>query len=390
MTEEERLEIFNEVFPIGQDVRYFVSDTEVQSDELQPGQPYSVYPKKIKRLLEKSAALTDAVIPLRSEGPFIRITWALLSHTGDLIILPTGITVPEEISLLQLWHKAIESRCRIPVSKIKWGKHWRAQKVVEEGKVSELQDNDGVEVILCEEKPRNDDRLEVKYTIGAESTVYTIWVKHDALNGDVKRSIQMAHPSRPIMCLAAEGAELTDEDSYSDWMHRTGGAIRQIQAKIVPLVKVILDYQGSQRQMSVRTNLSKTAFVAEVQKFIGTTDPLDVDPLGLDTWEIRDGTTYDVQVAKKVTLLLTDPDGKSLTVVIEGKKSLEDVCQSCHRQWGLKPWIRVSVKRQDDLPFYAEDGGKYFVVTQYDPALDPRRSLESMPTEREQQPESHL
>jgi hypothetical protein len=37
-----------------------------------------------------------------------------------------------------------------------------------------------------------------------------------------------------------------------------------------------------------------------------------------------------------------------------------------------RSWIRVTVKRQDDRPFYLEDGAKYLVVTQYDPNLDPR------------------
>jgi hypothetical protein len=124
--------------------------------------------------------------------------------------------------------------------------------------------------------------------------------------------------------------------------------------------------------MSVRTNLTKLSFIAEVQKFLGTTEPLDADPLGLDTWEIRDGTTYDIQIAKKVTLHCTEPDGRKFTVDVEGRKTLEDVCQSCHRQFGLKPWIRVSIKRKDDQPFFAEDGGEYFFMTQYDPALDPR------------------
>jgi hypothetical protein len=155
-------------------------------------------------------------------------------------------------------------------------------------------------------------------------------------------------------------------------MISTGGGTRQLQAKIVPLVKVVLDYQGVQRQMSVRTNLSKEAFIAEVQRFVGTSELLDAIPLGLDSWEIRDGTTYDIRIAKKVTLYLTNVDNKRVSVTLDGNKDLEGVCQEVHRQWGLKPWIRVNVKRKDDQPFYTEDGGEYHVISQYDPDLDPR------------------
>jgi hypothetical protein len=197
---------------------------------------------------------------------------------------------------------------------IKWGKHWRGQRIVEEGKVTELLDNDGVEVIIGREKPGDDDRLEVRYTIESEPTVYTTWVKHDAQNGDVKRTIMLAHPKRPIMCLWADGAELADEDSYSDWMHRTGGMLRQVQAKIYPLVKVLLDYQGGQRQMSVRSNLSKTAFIEETRKFLGVRQELDVVPLGIDKWEIRDGFTYEVRVAEQISIVCIDISGARYTM----------------------------------------------------------------------------
>jgi hypothetical protein len=243
---------------------------------------------------------------------------------------------------------------------------------VENGKVTELLDNDGVEVIICEDKKKGDDRLEVKYTIGADPAVFTIWVKHDALVGDVKRTIAMAHPTRPIMCLAYEGADLAEEDTYDDWMTRTGGAIRQIQAKIVLLVKVLLDYQGSQRQMSVRTNLSKAAFITEVQKFVGTMEPLEAKPLGFDNWEIRDGTTYEITVAKEVTLRCTDVDNKKFTIRMNGTKSLNEVCEACHEQMGLSPWIKFTIKRKDNQPFYIKDGDEYVVLTTYDPSADPR------------------
>jgi hypothetical protein len=200
-------------------------------------------------------------------------------------------------------------------------------------------------------------------------------VKHDALNGDVKKAIAMAHPTRPIMCLAAEGAELADEDSYSDWMHRTGGALRQIQPRIVPLVKVILDYEGKQRQMSVKANLTKSAFIAEAQKLLGTAKPLNAKPLGFDNWEIRDGTTYAIAGAEKATLKCTDFGNKKFTIIVEGDKDLDEVCQACHAQFGLSPWIKFTIKRADNQPFFVKDGDEYLVLTTYDPAIDPRTEV---------------
>jgi nucleoside diphosphate kinase len=189
-----------------------------------------------------------------------------------------------------------------------------------------------VEVIICKDKGKADDRLEVKYTIGSDPTVFTIWVKHDALIEDVRKTIARTHPSKPIMCLAAGGADLAEEDPCDEWMIRTGGAIRQIQAKVVPLVKVVLDYMGSQRQMSVRTNLSKASFIAEVQKFLGATQPLEAKPLGLDKWEIRDGTTYSIAETRQVTLRCTDVDNKKFTITMEGDKELNEVCEACQYQ----------------------------------------------------------
>jgi ribonuclease HI len=91
LTEDERLDIFNDVFPIGREVRYFVSNTEVQEDKLEAGQPYSVYPKRFKRTAEATAKLTERALPPRMEGPFIRIQWTWLSHIGEVIILPTEV-----------------------------------------------------------------------------------------------------------------------------------------------------------------------------------------------------------------------------------------------------------------------------------------------------------
>jgi hypothetical protein len=49
-----------------------------------------------------------------------------------------------------------------------------------------------------------------------------------------------------------------------------------------------------------------------------------------------------------------------------------EVCEACRRQWGTPQWVKIHIKRQDDKPFYLEDGGKYSVLTESVPEDDPR------------------
>jgi hypothetical protein len=209
ISKEERLRIFNECHPIGQEVRYFVSNNKVEEEELRPGQPYSVYPKTFTRSRVAEAKLTDRMEPVRMEA-------------RDQVMLPMNSAVPEEIALLQLWNKYIANRCRAPVKRIKWGKHYRANVEIEEGVVSSLEEGDSVEVVVSNKK-KQDDRKEVVYTVGDEPLVYRIWVRGDAAIGDVKKTIALAHKGKPVVALSFEGADLADEDPYKDWMLRTGG-----------------------------------------------------------------------------------------------------------------------------------------------------------------------
>jgi hypothetical protein len=62
--------------------------------------------------------------------------------------VPTSSSVPEEVSLLQLWKKCIASRYGIPVKRISWGKHYRGGLEIEEGVVTTLEEADLVEVIV--------------------------------------------------------------------------------------------------------------------------------------------------------------------------------------------------------------------------------------------------
>jgi hypothetical protein len=102
-----------------------------------------------------------------------------LSEKGESLILATPATVPEEISLAQLWHRHIANPYKKSVDTIRWGKHYRDRKEIESGQVSDLQENDGVEIIVGSEKKTN-GQVEVIYTIGEEAQVYRFNVRDTA------------------------------------------------------------------------------------------------------------------------------------------------------------------------------------------------------------------
>jgi hypothetical protein len=80
------------------------------------------------------------------------------------------------------------------------------------------------------------------------------------LVGDVRKTIAMAHKGKFITALASEGADLAEEDRFSDWATRTGGTPRHIQAKVARLLQVILDWMGTEQQMCARENWTKEEF----------------------------------------------------------------------------------------------------------------------------------
>jgi hypothetical protein len=140
---------FNRAFlGIGSQVRFFVSPTEVTVSDLVPGQPYSVFPMKLKRTSETRATVADATQPPRVEGPFTNIQWVIKDTTGNQICAPGNTLVPEEISLLQLFKACVLSIHRIPAVQIMWGDHYRGPNVIESGRVTTLEEHDLVEIIV--------------------------------------------------------------------------------------------------------------------------------------------------------------------------------------------------------------------------------------------------
>jgi hypothetical protein len=116
MSHDEKLRIINEAFAIGNEVRFFVHNTEVLESELKAGQQYSIYPRKFERESDQSVQTREKCPPLRTEGPMINLQWVLLSESGASLLMPASVKVPEEISLGQLWSRHIT--CRRPALEV--------------------------------------------------------------------------------------------------------------------------------------------------------------------------------------------------------------------------------------------------------------------------------
>jgi hypothetical protein len=142
------------------------------------------------------------------------------------------------------------------VETVRWGKHFRGTDEIEDGRVTDFQNSDSVQVIIPAE-PAPKGQLEVVYSLEGESIVHRFNVKNSATMGDVRQRISMAHKGKPIEALAFEGSTFADEDSFNDWAFRSGGMPRQLVAKVQPMVQVVLDYMGVQKQMTIRKGTPK-------------------------------------------------------------------------------------------------------------------------------------
>jgi hypothetical protein len=114
ITMDRMMQEFNRAVPgFGNEARFFVGTEEADPTALIPGQPYSVYPRRIKRPLENKANPSGAIQIPRIEGPLIGIQWKVSNTTGNQLCLPGNSRVPEEISLLQLFKTFISPKFRI-------------------------------------------------------------------------------------------------------------------------------------------------------------------------------------------------------------------------------------------------------------------------------------
>jgi hypothetical protein len=158
--------IFNNIYPIGREVSHFLGNAEVEAALLRKGQPYSVCPKRFARADETRAKTSDAVAPLRTEGPLLSVQWSLLNSQNDPLIRTTRAVVPEEITLLQFWKLIIARRYSIPAERVLWANHYREGNVIGTGKVTSLTVADSVEIIVEEKK--KPQHCEVSYTVARQ------------------------------------------------------------------------------------------------------------------------------------------------------------------------------------------------------------------------------
>jgi hypothetical protein len=78
------LQEFNRAVPgFGNEARFFVGLEETDPTQLIPGQPYSVYPRKIKRPSENRVNPAGAIQAARIEGPMVGIQWKVFDISGN-------------------------------------------------------------------------------------------------------------------------------------------------------------------------------------------------------------------------------------------------------------------------------------------------------------------
>jgi hypothetical protein len=188
---------FNRAVPgFGNEPLFYVGTTEVDPAALVPGQAYSVYPKAIKRPNENRAELGDAAQPPRIEGPLVNIQWRVSDGAGNQLCLPGNSRVPEEVSLLQLFKIFVAARNRISGIQIMWGNHYRGGDIIENGKVTTLEEGDLVEVVVDQGISPQPTQIEVDYQIEAER--YKIYVDRTSTIEQLKQRLKSMHIIRRL------------------------------------------------------------------------------------------------------------------------------------------------------------------------------------------------
>jgi hypothetical protein len=129
--------------------------------------------------------------------------------------------------------------------------------------------------------------------------------------------------------------------------------------------------------MFARECWTKEEFTSAVQAHLGISNKVEVTPLGLSDWAVRAGFVYEIKETRKMNMRFTDVDGKKYTLEVAGNRTVDDVQEMFRRQWNSAPWVKVTIKRKDDKPFFIEDEAKYSVATEYVAADDMR--LERQP-----------
>jgi hypothetical protein len=262
----------------------------------------------------------------------------------------------------------IFKKLRQPAVQIMWGNHYRAGIIIETGKVTTHEDADMVEVIVDDGKPKTQTHVEVNYAVGNET--FKTRVKKGTTIAEFRETLSYRHKGKQIVGIAFDGDEIAQEDAVDAWLTRSLNT--PLHAMLARLVQVILEWRGRQFHLAVRERTSEKDFKKDAEKRLSITKKTHtrIKPLGLDAWSVRAGHVYAVMERRKMQITLDDVKGQPHRIQIEG-----DISRLLRTEWRLQPWIRITVKRADNKPFWVEDKGDYSVVTQYDRSLDLRPEI---------------
>jgi hypothetical protein len=257
MTLNALIDEFNRAVPgFGDEPRFFVGTTEIDPTALVPGQPYSVYPKAIKRPSENRAHLGGPAQPPRIEGPLIDIQWKVSDISGQQLCLPGNSKVPEEISLLQLFKIFILPKYRISGIQIMWGNHYRGGDILEINKVSTLESGDLVEIIVDQGTAPQVTQVEVEYMVGSEK--HKIYVDRSTTIEQLTQRLNFAHKGKGVHAIASEGLVIAPEDPVEEWVQRTAGI--PPTAVLPQTVQVVVDFRGIEKHFTVQDTASEEDF----------------------------------------------------------------------------------------------------------------------------------
>jgi hypothetical protein len=95
------------------------------------------------------------------------IQWKVSDINGAALCPPGNCAVPEEIGLLQLFKNHVLTRYRIQGIQILWGNHFRAGSILEISRVTDLEEDDLVEIIVDQGVAPQATQMEVKYQVGS-------------------------------------------------------------------------------------------------------------------------------------------------------------------------------------------------------------------------------
>jgi ribonuclease HI len=372
ITMSRMLQEFNRaVTGFGDEACFFVGLEETDPTQLIPGQPYSVYPRKIKRPTENRVNPKEAVQAARIEGPMIGIQWKVTDVAGRQLCLPGNCRVPEEISLLQLFKMFITPKFRIQGIQIMWGKHYRGADILEVGQVSSLEEGDLVEIVVDQGTAPSPTHVEVEYEM--ESRKFKILVERSTTIEQLKQRLNHEHKGKRIMAIASEGLTIADEDPVEDWIQRTLGI--PLTVVLPKAVQVVVDFRGAVKHFAVLDDVTEEEFKSLVKQFVGLNQRahIEVEPLGLDSWEIRAGCTYWVAETKEMEIWTTDTSHGRRRLKLPGNATLNQACEIFRAKHRLPTWDDITITRKDNAPFWVEPDGEYTVEIVYNPAKDTRK-----------------